>query len=171
MYLNKFLELLKGDSNYKVLSEHVKKLDDFIVNVIIERLKIYDEIVNKYKPKVRPALDPYVASELGIYRRLDDWELGKFLGYPECCIKSFISGRVVIDNEHLKEVENIDKKVVLTAGFIPCSLKCKEAIKNGLIGYLDDEDFKIIIKVNEELKKALPHYHIFYPDYYEIIKE
>ncbi|WP_423792332.1 DUF483 domain-containing protein [Methanocaldococcus indicus] len=167
--LKKVLKLRLGDDKFKTLSNHVKNLDDALFSYIIKRLEIYESIVNKYKPKVRPALDPYVSSELGIYRRLDDKEIGEFLGYPECCINSFINGRVVIDEEHMKELKEIKNchAVVLTSGFIPCSIKCQRAIKNKLIGYLSYEDFEVILKVEEELKKNLPHYHYGYTEYYE----
>ncbi|WP_456471713.1 DUF483 domain-containing protein [Methanocaldococcus sp.] len=147
--IKKIENLRRGKGEFKTLKEHIMNLDDFQYNIIIERLKIEDEVVKKYNPKVRPALDPYVSSELGIYRRLNDIEIGKFLGYPECCIRSFVEEvRVSIDREHLKEAEEIDKHVVLTSGFIPCSLKCREAIKNKLLGHLNDEDLKVIKKVN-----------------------
>ncbi|WP_456419569.1 DUF483 domain-containing protein [Methanocaldococcus infernus] len=169
--IEKIKKMRNGEGEFKVLKEHIMNLDEVQYNIILERLKIEDEIVKKYKPKVRPALDPYVSGELGIYRRLDDHEIGKFLNYPECCIKSFTEEvRVSIDREHLKEAEEINKRVVITSGFIPCSLKCKEAIKRGLLGHLNEKELEVIKKVNEELKKRLGSFNIFYEDFYDFIK-
>lgn len=177
--LYKIEKLRSGELNeFKVLKEHIQSLDEFQYQQIVNRLKFQIEIVEKYKPKVRPAIDPVVSTELGIYRRLDDFEIGKLLGYPECCIKSFVEdARIGIDREHLKEVEEMKDglknkgiyAIVLPSGFIPCSLKCEEAIKRGFIGYLNKEEFDNILKLEKELKEKIKHWHFGYDEYYEKI--
>jgi len=166
--LYKIEKLRSGElEGFEVLKEHIQSLDEFQY-----------ELVEKYKPKVRPAIDPMVSTELGIYRRLDDFEIGKLLDYPECCIKSFVEDvRVAIDREHLKEVEEMKEElknkgiyaIVLPSGFIPCSLKCEEAIKRGFIGYLTKEEFDKILELEKELKEKIRHWHFGYDEYYEKI--
>jgi len=177
--LNKIEKLRNGElEGFKILKEHIQSLDEFQYQQIIDRLKFQIEIVEKYNPKVRPAIDPVVSTELGIYRRLDDFEVGKLLDYPECCIKSFVEEvRISIDRDHLKEVEEMrdDLKnkgvyaIVLPSGFIPCSLRCEEAIKRGYIGYLNKEEFDKILELEKELKEKIRHWHFGYEDYYEKI--
>ncbi|ADC69905.1 protein of unknown function DUF483 [Methanocaldococcus sp. FS406-22] len=177
--LYKIEKLRTGElEGFETLKEHIQSLDEFQYQNIVNRLKFQIEIVEKYKPKVRPAIDPVVSTELGIYRRLDDFEIGKLLDYPECCIKSFVEDvRVAIDREHLKEVEEMREElknrgvyaIVLPSGFIPCSLKCEEAIKRGFIGYLTKEEFDKILELEKELKEKIKHWHFGYEDYYEKI--
>jgi len=177
--LHKIEKLRAGElEGFETLKEHIQSLDEFQYQQIVERLKFQIEIVEKYKPKVRPAIDPVVSTELGIYRRLDDFEIGKLLDYPECCIKSFVDDvRVAIDREHLKEVEEMREElknrgvyaIVLPSGFIPCSLKCEEAIKRGFIGYLTKEEFDKILELEKELKEKIKHWHFGYEEYYEKI--
>ncbi|AAB99109.1 conserved hypothetical protein [Methanocaldococcus jannaschii DSM 2661] len=177
--LYKIEKLRSGElEGFEVLKEHIQSLDEFQYQQIVERLKFQIELVEKYKPKVRPAIDPMVSTELGIYRRLDDFEIGKLLDYPECCIKSFVEDvRVAIDREHLKEVEEMKEElknkgiyaIVLPSGFIPCSLKCEEAIKRGFIGYLTKEEFDKILELEKELKEKIRHWHFGYDEYYEKI--
>ncbi|RLF08178.1 MAG: DUF483 domain-containing protein [Thermoprotei archaeon] len=137
---------------------------------IYERLKIELSLVEKYNPPVRPALDPEFALTLRLYS-LDDVEVGKFLGYPECCIRSFVDDcRLFFDKEHLRELDELRRKglkVVVTAGFIPCSLYCEKAIESGLLGHL--EDFSEIRLLDDELKKKLPHSHSAYQSFYEFL--
>ncbi|AEF96562.1 DUF483 domain-containing protein [Methanotorris igneus] len=175
--LNKIQELRKKDSsNFKILGEYIKDLDEEKYNYIIFRLKKQIEIVEKYKPKVRPAIDPMVSMELGVYRRLDDYELGKLLNYPECCIKSFAEDfRIGIDSEHLKEAEEIKEKfsnayaIILPSGFIPCSLKCEKSWKRNLIAVVTEEEYYKILELERKLKEKLPHFHGAYDEYYEKI--
>ncbi|MCS7140312.1 MAG: DUF483 domain-containing protein [Candidatus Nezhaarchaeota archaeon] len=137
---------------------------------IHERLLLELLLVKKHNPLVRPALDPEFASALRLYS-LDDIEVGKFLGYPDCCIESFINEcRLFFDGDHLRELKEIRKaglKVVLTAGFIPCSLYCVEAMKSGLLEHV--RDFSQIKILDDELKKRLPHSHSAYQSFYEIL--
>ncbi|AIJ05645.1 hypothetical protein JH146_0799 [Methanocaldococcus bathoardescens] len=177
--LYKIEKLRTGElEGFEILKEHIQSLDEFQYQDIINRLKFQIEIVEKYKPKVRPAIDPVVSTELGIYRRLDDFEIGKLLDYPDCCIKSFVEDvRIAIDREHLKEVEEMREElkskgiyaIVLPSGFIPCSLKCEEAIKRGYIGYLNKEEFDKILELEKELKEKIRHWHFGYDEYYEKI--
>ncbi len=137
---------------------------------IYERLKLELSLVESYDPPVRPALDPEFALTLRLYS-LDDVEVGRFLGYPECCIESFVRKcRLFFDKNHLRELDELRKKglkVVVTAGFIPCSLCCQKAIESGLLGHL--EDFSRIRLLDDELKKKLPHSHSAYQSFYEFL--
>ncbi|MEM0217760.1 MAG: DUF483 domain-containing protein [Candidatus Nezhaarchaeales archaeon] len=137
---------------------------------IYDRLLLELSIVERYDPPVRPALDPEFALTLRLYS-FNDVEVGRFLGYPSCCIESFVSDyRLFFDEEHLKELHEIRKaglKVVLTAGFIPCSLYCEEAMKSGLLEHLGNP--LQILLLNDELKKMLPHFHPAYQSFYELL--
>ncbi|HIQ38935.1 MAG TPA: DUF483 domain-containing protein, partial [Methanothermococcus okinawensis] len=144
--LKRIISIRKNPENdLKNISLYIRNMDDDIYNLVISRLKKQIEIVKKYKPPVRPAIDPMVSSYLGIYSGLEfAEEYGKLLGYPRCCIESFKSVRFAIDEEHLKEVEDLKEEgkvaVVITSGFIPCSLKCKEAWKRCLVGLVSQRE-------------------------------
>ncbi|KUK01862.1 MAG: DUF483 domain-containing protein [Methanobacteriales archaeon] len=148
------------------------RMDEFYFNQLMARLQKEIEIVNKYNPPARPALDPLVSTELGIYRG-DDYQIGRLLGYPECCVKSFSEEtRFAIDKDHLKELEELDAPegacaLILPSGFIPCSLKCPRAWESKLIAYVDSEEYQMILELEEELKRELPHFHLGYNEYYE----
>lgn len=139
---------------------------------IYERLKVELSLVERYDPPVRPALDPEFALTLRLYS-LDHVEVGRFLGYPECCIKSFVDEcRFFFDKEHRQELDELKGeglKVVVTAGFIPCSLYCEKAIEAGLLGHLSSRDFSRIRLLDDELKKKLPHSHSAYQSFYEFL--
>ncbi|MCQ5336629.1 MAG: DUF483 domain-containing protein [Candidatus Methanomethylicia archaeon] len=154
-------------------AEHISKLfhEERLID-IPERLEIQSEIVKKYNPPVRPALDPYVSTQIGVFNKnFSDWEIGHFLNYPDCCIKSFTEEiRYGIDKKHFKEIENFDKIILITAGFIPHSLFCKEALQNSLICILEEKEIPKIKKLEIELFNSLPHFHSEYKyHYYEII--
>ncbi len=150
------------------------RVDEFYFSQLMARLEKEIEIVNKYNPPTRPALDPLVSTELGIYRG-DDYEIGRLLGYPECCIKSFSEEtRFAIDEDHLKELEDMEIPegacaLILPSGFIPCSLKCSEAWRNGLIAHVNSDEYERILELEDELKRELPHFHLGYNEYYEKI--
>lgn len=57
--------------------------------------------------------------------------------------------------------------LILPSGFIPCSLKCKRAWENRLIAYVDSREYQMILELEEELKRELPHFHLGYNEYYE----
>jgi hypothetical protein len=79
----KIVELRDNDSDkFQVLSKHIQSMPDDMFEYILKRLEKQIEIVKKYEIEIRPAIDPFVSSELGIYRRLDDLELGELLDYP-----------------------------------------------------------------------------------------
>ena len=89
--------------NLRNISFYIQNMDDEIYDLVIFRLKKQIEIVKRYKPPVRPAIDPLVSSYLGVYSGLDlAEEYGELMGYPRCCIESFKSVRFAIDEEHLK---------------------------------------------------------------------
>jgi len=173
--LRRIISIRKNlDKDLKHISLHIQQMDDDIFNFIISRLKKEIEIVKRYNPPVRPAIDPMVSSYLGVYSRLE-WaeEYGKLMGYPRCCIESFKSVRFAIDEEHLKERESLKEEgkvaVVITSGFIPCSLRCREAWRRSLIALVSQEEYNSIVKLEEELLRELPHYHGGYREYYEKI--
>ncbi|MBP2200806.1 hypothetical protein J3E07_000204 [Methanococcus voltae] len=187
------------EDEFPILKSHITRMDPFLLEEVIGRLRKQIYIVDKYNPVVRPAIDPFVSSELGIYRRLDDIELGKLLNYPKCCVNSFSEQcRFGIDSEHLKDVDNLIKllkteddkvidsedykffkkyipnindvyAIVLPSGFIPCNIMCKEAWKNRLIGTVDQGEFKQLEELEKLLYCELPHLHGAYEEYFEKI--
>ena len=185
--LKKITSAREGKSDLNFIASRIQNMDDEKYNYIIYRLTKQLKIVKKYNPKVRPAIDPMVSSELGVYSGLDfPEEYGILMGYPKCCVESFKSARFGIDAEHLKEAEEIKEEIkkdilennksvkekvaiIMPSGFIPCSLKCEEAWKRNLITVVSYEEHLNILKLEEELLKELPHYHIAYNEYYEKI--
>jgi len=174
--LKRIISIRKNPENdLKNISFYIRNMDHDIYNLVISRLKKQIEIVKKYKPPVRPAIDPMVSSYIGVYSGLEfAEEYGKLMGYPTCCIESFKSVRFAIDEEHLKEVEDLKEEgkiaIVITSGFIPCSLKCKEAWKRCLIGSVSQKEYDNILQLERTLFKELPHYHGGYSEYYEKIR-
>ena len=85
------------------------RMDDFQFNQLMSRLQLEIEITRKYNPPTRPALDPVISTELGVYRG-DDENIGRLLGYPECCIiRSFSEDtRYAIDEDHLEELAELE---------------------------------------------------------------
>jgi len=185
--LNKITNARKGKSGINTLNKIIQKMDDQKYEYILYRLNKQIEIVKKYNPSVRPAIDPYVSSELGVYGGLSNIEdYGALMNYPDCCVKSFETARFGIDAEHLKEAELIKKEIkkevingkigvkdkcaiILPSGFIPCSLKCKNAIERNLIDIVSYDEHINIIELENELGRELPHYHGAYDEYYEKI--
>ena len=181
--LKKIIEARNGNSELDFLKARMQNMDDEKFNYIIYRLNRQIEIVKKYNPKVRPAIDPMVSSELGVYSGLDFPEgYGRLLNYPKCCIKSFENARFGIDKDHLKEVEELKREIIdknknikensvliLPSGFIPCSLKCKDAWERNLIAVISYDEYVNILKLEEELFNELPHFHGAYNEYYEKI--
>jgi hypothetical protein len=115
-----------------------------------------------------------ISTELGVYRG-DDENIGRLLGYPECCIRSFSENtRYAIDGEHLAEVSELDIPegkcaIIMPSGFIPCSLRCQEAWERKLIGFADRDEFRRILELEDELMMRLPHFHLAYDEYFEKI--
>jgi hypothetical protein len=185
--LKKITSAREGKSDLNFIASRIQNMDDEKYNYIIYRVIKQIEIVKKYNPKVRPAIDPMVSSELGVYSGLDSpEEYGILMGYPKCCVESFKSARFGIDAEHLREAEEIKAEIkkdilennksvkekvaiVMPSGFIPCSLKCEEAWKRNLIAIVSYEEHLNILKLEEELLQKLPHYHCAYTEYYEKI--
>jgi hypothetical protein len=139
---------------------------------ILPRLEIQLGIIKKYDPPVRPAMDPYVSTQIGVFsKNFSDWEIGSFLDYPECCIRPYVEElRYSLDDEHTKELKQVMAKIfVTTAGFIPHSIFCRESHLRGLIAFASREDVERLHLLENELSTALPHLHSEYQrHYYEI---
>jgi len=139
---------------------------------ILPRLEIQLGIIRRYDPPVRPAMDPYVSTQIGVFsKNFSDWEIGSFLGYPECCMRPFVEKiRYSLDEGHSNELKKMKGKVfVATAGFIPHSVFCKESRLRGLIAFVNREDVDKLHLLENELSTRLPHLHPEYQrHYYEI---
>jgi hypothetical protein len=172
-YIDNPLSARNKYPTFPSFSEHIAKLfsEDRLFD-IIPRLEIQLSIIKKYDPPVRPAMDPYVSIQIGIFsKNFSDWEIGSFLGYPECCIKPFVEAlRYSLDDEHMKELKQLTGKIfIATAGFIPHSIFCKESHCRGLIAFASKEDIEQLHLLENELSIALPHLHPEYQrHYYEI---
>jgi len=139
---------------------------------ILPRLEIQLGIIRRYDPLVRPAMDPYVSTQIGVFsKNFSDWEIGSFLGYPECCMRPYVEQlRYSLDEGHSNELKKMKGKVfVATAGFIPHSVFCKESHLRGLIAFVTRDDVERLHLLEKELFTALPHLHSEYQGhYYEI---
>ncbi|HDI46521.1 MAG TPA: DUF483 domain-containing protein [Candidatus Methanomethylia archaeon] len=143
----------------------------------IPRIERQLEIVEKYMPPVRPALDPIAGLELGIYSRLfSDREIGFFMGYPGCCVEKFASElQIGFTKQHVEELTEVlseNQVLVITAGFIPCSLKCVKAREKGLLAVVSKEEVSRLVELEKELYHELPHFHYEYMEhYYEYLRK
>ena len=139
---------------------------------VMPRLEIQLEIIKKYDPPVRPAMDPYVSTQIGVFsKNFSDWEIGSFLDYPACCIRPYVEElRYSLDEGHTKELTQVMGKIfVTTAGFIPHSIFCRESHLRGLVAFVTREDVEKLHLLENELSTALPHLHSEYQrHYYEI---
>ena len=141
----------------------LKKHRYFLLTHIIKKFRFY------YNQKALILSDKKFSKDIKLpdYLKIDNQKLGKFLGYPDCCInqfeKDFIAepdGESVVCYQsakrylnQLQEMKikdpfgitiNKNKKVEFDfIAFIPCSPKCKEALK--LL-----EEYKLILKFLEE---------------------
>ncbi|MCP8308227.1 MAG: DUF483 domain-containing protein [archaeon] len=154
----------------KVVSVIAEAASSYRLIGLEERLHYQLTVIKNYMPPVRPAIDPEFALALLLYS-LDHLEVGLFLGYPKCCIRSFIDYcRMFFDERHKGELEKVRDNglsVVLTAGFIPCSLNCINAVRAGLLSHL--KDISVIRQIDTELKEKLPHSHPAYQSFYEVL--
>jgi hypothetical protein len=152
---------------------HVAKLfhDDRLFD-IIPRLELEMRLIDEHKPPLRPALDPYVSTQIGVFsKNFSDWEIGHFLSYPDCCIRPFAEEtRYGLDERHSKELQGEAGMIfATTAGFIPHSIYCKESHKRALIAFINQEELQGLKKLESEIFTALPHMHPEYRgQYYEI---
>uniref|UniRef100_A0A7J3UXX5 DUF483 domain-containing protein n=1 Tax=Candidatus Methanosuratincola petrocarbonis (ex Vanwonterghem et al. 2016) TaxID=1867261 RepID=A0A7J3UXX5_9CREN len=136
---------------------------------ILPRLEIQLQIVRQFSPPVRPALDPYTSTQIGIFsKRFDDYEIGRFLGYPECCMRSFAENiRYGIDEGHVQELNGSGMRAfVTTAGFIPCSIFCREAQDRGLLSFIEPNEIANLRDLEKETAILLPHFHPEYRKHY-----
>jgi len=152
---------------------HISKLfrEDRLYD-ILPRMEVELEIIKKYSPAVRPALDPYVSTQIGVFSgNFSDWEVGFFLGYPECCMKPFAEeARYGLDERHAAELGRLKGKIfVTTAGFIPHSVFCGESLANGLISFVSEVELGTLRQLEKEMSARLPHMHSAYQgQYYEV---
>ncbi|MDH7555386.1 MAG: DUF483 domain-containing protein [Candidatus Methanosuratincola sp.] len=136
---------------------------------ILPRLETQLQIVRRFFPPVRPALDPYTSTQIGIFsKRFDDYEIGRFLGYPECCMRSFAENvRYGIDEGHVQELKGSGMKAfATTAGFIPCSIFCREAQNRGLLSFIEPNEIGNLRALEKETAMRLPHFHPEYREHY-----
>ena len=163
-------------TEFPSLAEHIAKLfaEDRLFDVL-PRLEIQLQIAARYDLPVRPALDPYISTQIGIFSKtFSDMETGHFLNYPDCCIKSFSEEiRYGLDERHREELRSTkDKVFVTTAGFVPHSVFCGEAHSRGLACFVDRANVPILRNLEKELAYALPHCHSEYQQhYFEIMDE
>ncbi|MDI9643955.1 MAG: DUF483 domain-containing protein [Candidatus Verstraetearchaeota archaeon] len=152
------------------LASHISKLfqEDRLFDVL-PRLELQLSIVSRFSPPVRPALDPYTSTQIGIFSKsFSDYEIGSFLDYPECCMRSFSERiRYSIDDDHLNELKISGKfAFVTTAGFIPCSIFCDSAHERGLISFVEREEMGRLKALEKEIAGSLPHFHPEYREHY-----
>lgn len=157
-------------------AEHIAKLflEDRLFD-IPDRLNLQLEIVKSFDPPVRPALDPYTSLQIGVFNKnFSDWEIGRFLNYPHCCIKSFSEEvRYGFDEKHFRELMKLDKNCIFvtTAGFVPHSIFCKESMQKGLTSIIRDRELMDLRALEVEIANALPHFHPEYQcHYYDVLK-
>lgn len=151
-------------------ARHVAKLflEDRLFDVL-PRLEVQLNIVGKFSPPVRPALDPYTSTQIGVFSKsFDDFEIGHFLGYPECCMRSFSERvRYSIDEDHMLELrESGEAGFVTTAGFIPCSIFCSEAHARGLLSFIKPSQVGSLKAMEKITASELPHFHPEYREHY-----
>ena len=160
--------------DFPTFAEGIAKLfiDDRLFD-ILPRLELELKIVGRHSPPVRPAMDPYTSTQIGVFSKsFSDTETGHFLDYPDCCIKSFSEEvRYGLDERHAEELKNVKGKAfVTTAGFVPCSVFCKEAHAKALVCFVEFAEIKKLKALEKELSEALPHFHSEYQGHYFEIK-
>ncbi len=159
-------------------AEHIAQLflEDRLFD-IMPRLEVQQSLVKKWQPPVRPALDPYISAQIGVFsKNFDDYETGHFLDYPDCCIRSFNERiRYALDELHEKELAELSSRCkdkpyfVTTSGFVPCSVLCEESHRRRLIAFTDGAQVSAMRSLETEIAGALPHFHSEYQGkYYEI---
>jgi len=132
---------------------------DLCINIVETELVLWEES----GLHVRPALHPYVSERIGVYT-LDDEEIGRFLGYPECCVEYFLEGHVRFDHDP-------DNVVVVTEGFVPCSPTCRRARRVHLLEFdADPEPYRRLEgRLRTRLEKlGVLSYHSAYRGFYEV---
>jgi len=154
-------------------AHHVAKLfqEDRLFD-IIPRLELQKRLIEANDPAIRPALDPYSSTQLGVFsKNFSDWEIGHFLSYPDCCIRPFAEeARYGLDERHAKEFQGMTGKIfATTAGFIPHSIHCEESRQRALISFISARQLEVLKGLEAAIFRALPHMHPEYQgQYYEI---
>jgi len=160
------------------LAEHIAQLfmDDRLFDVL-PRLQVQQDMVKRWQPPVRPALDPYISTQIGVFsKNFEDSETGHFLDYPDCCIRSFSERiRYALDEQHEHELAELGSRggtkpyFVTISGFVPCSVLCEESHRRRLIAFADDAQVRTMRSLEVEIARSLPHFHSEYQGrYYEI---
>jgi len=92
---------------------------------------------------------------------------GKFLGYPECCVRSFVEHLMAGTDqdleamEALKKVKDPDPRAYFVERFVPCSPVCSAAIGEGL---------RIEGELNAKAPGTLPLYEKLRLDHMEEVR-
>ncbi len=74
----------------------------------------------------------FIAAQIGLANMT-----GKFLGYPECCVRSFVEHLLAGTDQDLEAMESFkghpepDPRAYFVERFVPCRPDCPEAIKEG----------------------------------------
>jgi hypothetical protein len=142
---------------------------------IFDRIRLQISITKKYNSPVRPALDPYTSTTLNLYQLEKSGEIGRFFDYPDCCIKTFVDDfKITLEKSLLAQLGGIINKekevMVITSGFVPCSLDCKKAHSRGLIAVVKKGELERLKKLEDELFYTVPHHHpAYFRRYFEYL--
>ena len=144
----------------------LKRQRFFLLTHIIKKFHFYDRNNNGNFCNALILSDKELPKDITL-PKIDHQKLGKFLGYPDCCVKQFEKDFDINDNSgvicyhsakrylnQLKEMNmkqdpfgieiNKEKEVEFDfIPFVPCSPKCKESLKLF-------EEYKLILKFLEE---------------------
>lgn len=66
------------------------------------------------------------------------YEVGKYLGYPECCIKWFSEERIEKPLDQITELTDKQEAVHSGTGFIPCPVCAEKVTKDTLFTLIKD---------------------------------
>jgi hypothetical protein len=106
------------------------------------------------------------------YVRPQDWEAGRILGYPECCIQECMEDHARGAVPDLRATEHIEYNIkngievnpltYFAWGFIPCRPNCDEAVKIGSSIYKKYSELSLGIKFKRGGKPTDVHLEEFY---------
>jgi len=142
---------------------------------VLDRIRHQISITRKFNFPVRPALDPYTSTTLNLYQLEKAEEIGRFFEYPECCVKTFVEDfKITLDQSLLGKLGRVINRgrecMVITSGFVPCTLECKKAHRSGLIVTVERDKLEQFKKLEDELFSMLPHCHpAYFRNYFEYL--